>query len=109
MNLESRIQLMAILGKEILERPEWISEAVARAENENRWFTTHNSWQALDAIATKFLDREVLNNWAAHYDLADDVEMKTVGLVLAGNIPLVGFHDVLAVFIFVGHRVGLVY
>jgi len=89
---------MKKLGTEISRKPEWLSHAVQIAENENRWFTEDNCWQALDAIASQFLSGKVLTEWADRYPISD-ASMKKVGLVLAGNIPLVGFHDVLAVFI----------
>ncbi|MBC8645014.1 hypothetical protein H9W95_16215 [Flavobacterium lindanitolerans] len=49
------------------------------------------------------LTKENLNQWLSKYNL-ENVGGKTVGLVLAGNIPLVGFHDFLSVLIS-GHKV----
>jgi hypothetical protein len=66
---------------------------------ENRWFTEANTRQTLQAIATQFLDLPTLEAWADQYALPDlDYPAKTIGLVMAGNIPLVGFHDWLCVF-----------
>jgi hypothetical protein len=46
------------------------------------------------------LDPKLLTNWAAQYHVPDQQSQpKKVGLVMAGNIPLVGFHDFLSVFI----------
>ena len=52
------------------------------------------------------LDKKVLQKWLKEYPIASPVpgEEKRVGLVLAGNIPLVGFHDILCV-LASGHRV----
>jgi hypothetical protein len=47
-------------------------------------------------------DRRKPNKWLSAYDLKKNP--KTVGLILAGNIPLVGFHDFLSVLIS-GHNV----
>ena len=52
------------------------------------------------------LDEEILRKWLGSYNLSTQTEetVKTVGLVLAGNIPLVGFHDILCV-LASGHRI----
>ena len=65
----------------------------------NPWFTPANVRRALGA-AGSILTPEKLNSWLSHYpDLDDDREPRTVGVVMAGNIPLVGFHDLLCVLI----------
>src|SRR5690606_23591827 len=46
-----------------------------------------------------FLEKEKLVAWTYHYRLDDNIKPKKVGIVMAGNIPLVGFHDFLSVFI----------
>ena len=64
----------------------------------NPWFTRENLLLALSGIAS-MLEQEALKSWLERYEikpLSPGTE-KTVGLVLAGNIPLVGFHDLLAV------------
>jgi hypothetical protein len=50
------------------------------------------------------LDPEVLKKWLSPYQLKAPAQVRTVGLVMAGNIPLVGFHDLLCV-LASGHRV----
>ncbi|MFT4536856.1 MAG: hypothetical protein ACJA1A_002537 [Saprospiraceae bacterium] len=99
MTLDRRIEVLSALGKDILNKPDWLQDAVQRAYYANKWFTVKESWNALEAIATHFLSKDVLLNWTSNYEINDLVEAKTVGLVLAGNIPLVGFHDVLCCFI----------
>jgi hypothetical protein len=70
----------------------------------NGWFTPENVRMALGAWS-KNLSSEQLNLWLEKYpqDLLEKENIKNVGLVLAGNIPMVGFHDVLSVLIS-GHR-----
>lgn len=104
MTLESRIEVLSTLGQEILERPDWLQEAVQNAYYANKWFTESESWNALEAIATYFLPQEILTDWTSRYNIQKVVDSKIIGLVLAGNIPLVGFHDVLCCFI-TGHKV----
>jgi hypothetical protein len=77
-------------------------------ENEpahNPWFTPDYLGIALKGIAS-MLEEEVLSKWLRPYGLLQptSVKVKTVGLVMAGNIPLVGFHDLVSV-LATGHRV----
>lgn len=61
----------------------------------NGWFTETNVRQALGALGRE-LKRENLEQWIGHYQLPDRQDaQRRVALVLAGNIPMVGFHDVL--------------
>ena len=69
----------------------------------NGWFTEAFIDLAVQNICNEFLQKEKLEEWAAHYHLDDNVGGKNIGIVMAGNIPLVGFHDFLTVFIS-GHK-----
>lgn len=79
-----------------------LNEVAHRAHLKNNWFTTSNSLQALQAIASDFLDPDKLAAWASQYP-AEPPAPRTVGVVMAGNIPAVGFHDMLCV-LMSGHR-----
>lgn len=97
-------KLMRALGKS----EEWIdfSIGVTRAEydklNElvlrqfslNGWFTNENVRKALLNLGME-LTEDKLSNWAASYSYAQSP--KKIGIIMAGNIPLVGFHDFLCV------------
>lgn len=76
-------------------------ELVQRSKSHNGWYTEEQVFFALGSWA-EALTAENLDNWLSKYNL-ESVEPKTVGLVLAGNIPLVGFHDFLSVLI-TGHK-----
>ncbi|KFF23630.1 acyl-CoA reductase [Chryseobacterium vrystaatense] len=65
-----------------------------RSEIENPWFTIDNQKFALNEWAN-LLTQENINNWIRNYSVSKI--SKRVGLILAGNIPLVGFHDVISV------------
>lgn len=71
-------------------------DAVISAEQQNSWFNQENILFALKQWSL-LLTEEHLTNWLSHYSFDSSKETKTVGLVLAGNIPLVGFHDFLCV------------
>jgi hypothetical protein len=64
----------------------------------NPWFTKTNVRSALDNIG-KSLTLESLNHWTEMYTgkLNNERPVRRVGVVMAGNIPLVGFHDFLCV------------
>ena len=102
MNLQMRIELATQLGQYILSgSPEWL-EAKKRASLINPWFTSEFIDIAAGNIAKYFLDKQKLKNWTTSYKI-ETVSPKKIGIVMAGNIPLVGFHDFLCVFIS-GHK-----
>lgn len=81
---------------------EKFKDLLALSQSHNGWFTPEQVYFAVQSWA-KALKEDNLNEWLSNYDLSN-VKPKTVGLILAGNIPLVGFHDFLSVVIS-GHKV----
>ncbi len=105
MTLQERIQLMARLGDYMRGTDTGWEQTKARAYRENAWFIPEFIDRSVNNICTCFLQAPLLEVWAASYALADaPAKVQTVGLVMAGNIPLVGFHDLLCVFLS-GHSV----
>lgn len=97
-----RIDLAAQLGKYILSgATEW-QEAKHEASLKNPWFTREFIDLATENIARIFLDKQKLESWTSSYQIETN-DPKKIGVVMAGNIPLVGFHDFLCVFIS-GHK-----
>ncbi len=91
------IELGIVLGS-VAENPSesnW-SVTVNQAEANNRWFTQENIALALKGISY-MLEGEKLEKWLATYPNIPEKGEKRVGLIMAGNIPLVGFHDLLCV------------
>jgi hypothetical protein len=103
--LQERLDLLAELGHYLNSGgDEDLATAIQQSYVENQWFTPENTKQALRAIATKLLDLAQLKAWASTYSIHPHPHPeRTIGLVMAGNIPLVGFHDWLCVFVS-GHR-----
>lgn len=96
MTLEERITAFSALGDKIRAATDSILENHFQiARNENSWFTSDNVKRALDGIAF-MLSKDKLDHWVTPYSLNAEVP-RIVGIVMAGNIPLVGFHDLLAV------------
>ena len=75
---------------------------VELSQSHNGWFTPEQVYFSIQSWA-KALTETNLNQWLSTYDFTK-IEPKKIGLVLAGNIPLVGFHDFLSVLIS-GHDV----
>ncbi len=100
MNLQHRIYLLVRLGEYILsDDPSW-HQAKKMASLENSWFIPEFIELAAGNIAQLFLQKEILESWSDNYKLKDtNHKQQTVGIIMAGNIPLVGFHDWLCVFI----------
>jgi hypothetical protein len=72
-----------------------IEKAIDCSCLDNYWFTKKNIRRALNAIS-EMLDNKKLHNWISQYSF-DNGGMQKIGLIMAGNIPLVGFHDLLSV------------
>ena len=104
MNLQQRIELLVRLGDYMSSGEKKWTLAKEKAGIQNRWFIPEFVELAVNNITQSFLRKETLLEWAQKYDLPDvNKEPKIVGIVMAGNIPLVGFHDLLCVFI-TGHK-----
>ncbi|HBV15257.1 acyl-CoA reductase [Chryseobacterium carnipullorum] len=105
MNIENQvlglIKLSEYIKEYLTKNPEDDNETdtefellLKRSEIENPWFTIDNQKFALQEWAN-LLTQENINNWIRNYSVSK--VSKRVGLILAGNIPLVGFHDVVSV------------
>jgi hypothetical protein len=70
---------------------------VARAVAENEWFSVSDIRYAVEAIRREMLDAEKVEQWLSHYPLVTSGEAKRVAIIMAGNIPLVGFFDLMCV------------
>jgi hypothetical protein len=114
MELENRIRAFARLGELLRQAFDEGKETAATASllktaeeaiHYNGWFTKDFVFHALAALGES-LRREKLQKWVAAYpSLKKPIEKpKTIGVVMAGNVPAVGFHDFLSVLIS-GHRI----
>jgi hypothetical protein len=78
------------------------TDLIKLSQSHNGWFTPEQVCFALNSWA-EALTEENLEEWLSRYEFSN-IKPKTVGLILAGNIPLVGFHDFISVLIS-GHNV----
>ena len=76
-----------------------------KAKINNPWFTEPNlnlAWQSI----LRYLTRDDLNSWWDTYKIAPKPKPRKVGIIAAGNLPLVSFHDILCTWM-AGHEVLL--
>ena len=77
---------------------EW-QDIKLKASVANGWFISQFIELAVNNIVDYFLEENRLRTWINHYHIDDNITPKNIGIVMAGNIPLVGFHDFLCVFV----------
>ena len=82
-----------------------IEEVVQQANQKNNWFTPLLVEAALAAIAQNYLTKSNLETWLSVYPSVRTQPQK-VGVVMAGNVPAVGFHDALCVLISGHHLIA---
>ncbi len=108
-NIENKnttlIHGLSLLAEYILSFPGELKEKMMEAYYKNNWFTVENQEIMLRAIANNYLRKEKLEAWISNYEFRN-VHAKKIGLVMAGNIPFVGFHDLLCVWM--SGNIGLV-
>lgn len=103
MILQQRLKWLSDLGNYMLsDDPAW-KEAKQKASRENGWFIPEFVELAVRNIVNNYLQNDKLAEWVRPYNPAMNNRSQAVGIVMAGNIPLVGFHDMLAVFVS-GHK-----
>ncbi len=89
----------SVLGNEVFF--DSFVDLIQLSQSHNGWYTPENVYFAIESWA-KALTKENLDTWLNAYNFENSTTKK-VALILAGNIPLVGFHDFLSVLI-TGHQ-----
>lgn len=98
-NLVDRISVLKQLA-ETLRTDEQFQAACQQAHITNPFFTKEFVQHAINAGCSEMLAEGKLSQWLSAYPtLADSKHPKQIGIIMAGNIPLVGFHDFLCVFV----------
>lgn len=91
-----RIAAFEALGHIMTKPDEQLNALINAAHQYNAWFTPESSAKAVSAIAG-MLNKSDLENWLKNEPEGNEGKMLSIGLILAGNIPIVGFHDILCV------------
>lgn len=122
LHLKKRIQAFSKLGKELSAiankdniqaspnstygtQSQVIRNLIVDSYRYNGWFTEGMVRHMVSEIGESLHDK-MLNKWIDHYmpQIENKSEAKTIAVVMAGNIPLVGFHDFLTILIS-GHHI----
>lgn len=93
---EELVTVFAELGKKMTDPDSHLKLLIQQEKNYNAWFTSDSVELAFNSSGN-MLNAESIQEWLSKYPLQQPAVSKKVGLILAGNIPLVGFHDVLSV------------
>ncbi|MEZ5046859.1 MAG: acyl-CoA reductase [Chitinophagaceae bacterium] len=95
---DNKLFILEKLRNYMLSEDETWQKTIAFAEYKNPWFTKPFIHAAIQAITNHYLDKKSLESYATLFSTQQQ-EDKIVGITMAGNIPLVGFHDFLSVFL----------
>lgn len=101
--LSLRNQLKRYLDEYKIKSDSILFKIVKKQNEYNAWFTEENILFSIKAIV-EMLNDSKLKKWIYNYPSLKNIEkQKKVAIIMAGNVPLVGFHDLLSVLI-VGHK-----
>lgn len=124
LTIDKRIQAFSLLGKELRSistalksgnKPllqgstaQEFFRAALDAQNQNPWFTAENVYHAIAALGEMLQESRLIKWVSAYPELMQDTKTvpKKVAVIMAGNIPMVGFHDFLCVLISGHHFLG---
>ena len=84
------------IGEDIKSMSDGLENVVELTYQHNNWFTPEEQHFALQHFSSHFLGEAPINEWLAQYP-KPVANRQNVGLILAGNIPFVGMHDIMSV------------
>lgn len=103
MTTAERVSALEKLGNYVAAIDEAaLDELMLKVRNENPWFTPGSVKLALDGIQ-RYLEPRKLTKWISRYEISPS-KVRSIAVVMPGNIPLAGFHDFLSVLIS-GHAI----
>ena len=97
--MKSTVEIFSELGARLAEfgHDEESRSVIVRAVVENEWFSAGDIRCAVAALRCEMLDGEKIAKWLANYPMVANHTPKRVAVIMAGNIPLVGFFDLMCV------------
>ena len=101
-----RIEIFAKLGVRLSSfgKEPHTNRIIDQAIEQNEWFSREDILLAIDAICEEYLDADKLSKWVSEYTVPKRQER--IAIIMAGNIPLVGFFDMMCALI-LGHEVAV--
>lgn len=95
----SGVSNLVSLGEKLKNNPV-LEEQVQLVYQKNNWFTPEFTHYAINSIIQHYLQADALNHWLGKYNIKPEAaKNKTIGLIFAGNVPLVGFHDFICAYL----------
>lgn len=105
MDLENRLSLLVELGDFMQSGDANWKSAKTKTFHHNPWFIPEFIELAVNNTVALYLQRNLLESWLQNYGFpTENQDPKNVGIVMAGNIPLVGFHDFISCFLSGHHQ-----
>lgn len=98
---QQNINNLVRLG-ELLSKTEQFNDIFEKAEQQNSWFTRANVTFAFKSWSEALSENNV-QQWLSQYQLPQTTSSKKILIIMAGNLPLVGLHDLLCVLV-TGHK-----
>ena len=98
---QQNINNLVRLG-ELLSKTEQFNDIFEEAEQQNSWFTRANVTFAFKSWSEALSENNV-QQWLSQYQLPQTTSPKKILIIMAGNLPLVGLHDLLCVLV-TGHK-----
>jgi len=95
MNIDQKIQALEKLGDLLNDVSRRDDPLFKKIYENNPWFTEHFVKEAIAGLQV-LLDQNNLRKWISNYPI-NSKHIKNIGIIMAGNIPAVGFHDLLTV------------
>jgi len=102
MNLKERCAALGKLGNWLKDNEESLDGLYRKAFSENGWFDADQCRYAMKQAVVLFFNEEKLLYWAEQ-NVEESSHPKNIGIIMAGNIPAVGVHDFISVFVS-GHK-----
>lgn len=102
MTFQQRVQAFIQLGSFLQDAATNAHKAIVEAYLYNNWFTEESQRLALQAWADTLTEQKI-STWVSKYKFNEESSNKSVAIIMAGNIPLVGLHDLICVLL-AGHK-----
>lgn len=104
-SFKDRLNAFVELGIRLKTLPDGEREQLfSQMHNYNNWFSPSNCLRAIQGLEF-ILEKERMEKWLAAYVIPEEQRQLNVGVLMAGNIPAVGFHDLMCVLLS-GNRVS---
>lgn len=93
------VQVLIELGQKLKQKlnESDFDSVINAVKSENAWFIEKNVRKCLANISEGFLDKSTLDNFLKNYAVNKNLSPSKIGMILAGNIPAVGFQDLIYV------------